>query len=578
MAKSFDWSKYEEKPSKSSFEWSKYEDKKEPDEKEMSKLEKSLRDIPIGLSKLNEEIGNAPSNLGKLLGLNIPKFREPGSVDYGKMYGVPEEKTDVWDKIIQSVPEFAAILAAPETRFGSLPESLSKIPKIGEYLKGALQSRPLQQATTQGLIAAGEAPEGQAKSGLTAGALTLPFASLAQSSSPLSKILSKSLMAAGGGGLGYGSAKYAGAPEWVAIPAGIGGALGGYKTGSLNAAQKARQDVLKGVEGTEYKEALNAADRLGLSYLTPAEASGNPFVGGTQGVLGKTEKGSELLYKKGEERVASEKKSIQNFMKTVFNPEEHNVLREKLYESAKEKSAPKDIFGLKNNEIFKSAEKKMLSDAAYKEELKKVPKNSVEYLDLVKREMDDMIRKAGIGTNEARLIGKTKGKLVSGLDEFAPSYKEARSIAERGIVRKNLEDYFKKKERSMTGSNFGKFLLNEKNYEKLQHNLRNVPEAQDQLKDMKLIFNRLINIPTAKTSEALARSSMSKDRASSQFAMRELKEILSAGKYDKTAVELMTNPLWKKELEKLKKVTNTDKFIGDAANLFGKVGAHESSQ
>ena len=38
--------------------------------------------------------------------------------------------------------------------------------------------------------------------------------------------------------------------------------------------------------------------------------------------------------------------------------------------------------------------------------------------------------------------------------------------------------------------------------------------AGQQLEDMKLIFGRLINIPTAKTAEALSRASMSKERSS----------------------------------------------------------------
>jgi hypothetical protein len=130
----------------------------------------------------------------------------------------------------------------------------------------------------------------------------------------------------------------------------------------------------------------------------------------------------------------------------------------------------------------------------------------------------------------------------------------------------------------MTGSNFGKYLNNDATFNKLQNNVRNVPGAQDQLNDMKMVFNRLINIPTAKSAEALSRSSMSKDRASSATAIRMLQELLSGGRYDKARVSLITNPDWASELGKLKNISNTDKFIGKTYNLMGKAGAQSIAQ
>ena len=102
--------------------------------------------------------------------------------------------------------------------------------------------------------------------------------------------------------------------------------------------------------------------------------------------------------------------------------------------------------------------------------------------------------------------------------------------------------------------------------------------AGQQLEDMKLIFGRLINIPTAKTAEALSRTSMSKARSTSDEVIRRLKEVLSGGKYDKAAVELITNPNWADELQKLKKVTKPDKLIGAFHNLMSKAGAQAIAQ
>jgi hypothetical protein len=102
--------------------------------------------------------------------------------------------------------------------------------------------------------------------------------------------------------------------------------------------------------------------------------------------------------------------------------------------------------------------------------------------------------------------------------------------------------------------------------------------AQQQLEDMRLIFGRLINIPTAKTAEALSRTSMSKSRSSSDEAIRRLKELLSGGRYDKEAVELITNPKWADELKKLNEITNKDKLIAAFHNVIGKAGAQAIAQ
>jgi hypothetical protein len=180
--------------------------------------------------------------------------------------------------------------------------------------------------------------------------------------------------------------------------------------------------------------------------------------------------------------------------------------------------------------------------------------------------------------------------MLETLDTASPAYKEGRQLAERGIVRREIEDLFNKKDE--TGTNLFKTLLsNKRDYRELQDRFRrlektsNSPEqvksmknAQQQLEDMRLIFGRLINIPTAKTAEALSRTSMSKERSSTQTAMRHLQELLSGGKYDKAAVELITNPKWADELEKLKKITTTDKIIGAFHNLMGKAGAQAIAQ
>ena len=231
---------------------------------------------------------------------------------------------------------------------------------------------------------------------------------------------------------GYEGAKAIGANSLLAeIPAAAAGAALGMV--GRNPKVEARESMLKGVSETSYKEKLEAAQRLGLKYLTPAEASGNPFVAAQQGAAGKTEAGSQMLYKQGNERLSSEKEAINKLYKTVYDENKHDAELSGLYKQAYEKEVPEELLtNLKENEIFKTAEKEVQNKPAFKESLKDVPKNSIAYLDHVKRSLDDMIEAAP--KQEARILKKTQSDLMSKMDKIAPEYKQARALAERKIT------------------------------------------------------------------------------------------------------------------------------------------------
>ena len=498
-------------------------------------------------SRGSTSAGNLAIGLINKLGGNLPKQE---AKDFSEMFGIPEEKKNLADKLIQFAPEVGASLAVPAMRLGKVGDILERLPGWGKYLKAGLGN-----ALSQGALAASQSPENSGEAGLEAGAVTAPFSALSEaikSGNPTVRNIGRILGGLGAGGLGYYGAKSVGAPEPVAdLSALLGLSLGGR---GGNTTTRVARDVLKGVEGTPYQESLDAAKRLGLTYITPAEASGNPFTGGVQGGLGKTEKGAQLLYKKGKERAASEENAIEGLFGNIF-PKSLEERKNALYKNAESIKIPKkELKTLKDNEIFKHALSKVKNEPAYIESLKGVPENSIQYLDQVKQAMDDLIEKAP--RKEAAIIRKTKDELTTIADKVSPQYKEARQLAERGIVRKEIEDLFNKKDE--TGTNLFKTLLsNKRDYSELQNRFKRLEEtstspdqikdmktAQQQLEDMKLIFGRLINIPTAKTAEALARGSMSKERSTMQAAMTQLREILSGGKYDAAAVELITNPDW----------------------------------
>lgn len=550
-----------------------------PDESFEDPLRYAIKDPLIGALNLGSRgaasTGNLAIELINKLGGNLPKSE---AKDFSEMLGVPENKKNIADTLLQFVPEIGVSLALPETRLGALGNAINRIPGAGKYLKTALGN-----ALSQGLFAASQSPENKGSAALEAGGIAAPFSALSEaikSGSPTVRNIGRGLGALSAGGLGYYGAKSAGAPEPAADLAAVLGASLGGRGGSTQ--RRARENVLKGVEGTPYQESLDAANRLGLTYLTPAEASGNPFVGGVQGGLGKTEKGAQLLYERGKERSASEEKSIEDLFGNIF-PKSLEERKNVLYKAAESQEVPdSSLSQFKDNEIFKAALKHVKSEPAYKEKLKGVSENSIQYLNQIKEAMDDMIE--GAPNKEGNIIRETKNNLLKTLDTISPEYKEGRQLAERGIVRKEVEDLFNKKDE--TGTNLFKGLLsNKRDYNELQDRFKRLeatattPEqiesmkaAQQQLKDMKLIFGRLINIPTAKTAEALSRSSMSKPRASLTKMMEYWQEIMSGGKYDKAAVELMTNPKWSDELSKLGEITKKDKLTAAFYNLLGKAG------
>lgn len=527
-------------------------------------LRYAVKDPLLGMVKAGQSLHNI--------------FYKPDVTDYSAAFGLPEDKKDLADKLIQFAPDLAGSLVLPEAKLGSVGRAIERIPEAGKYLKTALAN-----AISQGGYAAAMSPQDKGTAATEAAGISAPFSALSKaalSGSPALKVASRLGLGAGGGLLGYHGAKALGAGDMTSDLVGALMGLGGIK--GLNP----KESVLKGVEGTNYQPMLDASRRLGLPYITPAEASGNPFTGAEQGSVGKTEKGAQMLYEKGQNRAEAEKKSISGLLDNIYSPSRDEQKKSELYDQVKNKIVPDEKL-LKfrgnpsdsdsGNEIFKSAESKLLNDPAYRQALKGVPKDSIEYLDMVKRTMGDMINsKKGEEQYKKSLISGTQKDLVNTLDNVAPEYKDARAIAERNITRRNIEKAFNNKE--MTGSNFGKYLNNDATFSKLKNNVRNVPGAQDQLNDMKMVFNRLINIPTAKSAEALSRSSMSKDRASSATAIRMLQELLSGGRYDKARVNLITNPDWASELGKLKNVSNTDKFIGKAYNLMGKAGAQSIAQ
>lgn len=469
-------------------------------------------------------------------------------------------------------PEIAASALVPEL---PIVGALSKIPALAK----AFQSIPraakygqkiLGNAIPQAGVAAAFNPTQAGESAALAGGVTAPFAAasqLALSGNPAARMAGRIGGGLGGAGLGYAASQALPFSSLSEIPATLGGAVLGFRgtpTSALN------RNLMKGLEGTEYKPSLEAAERLGLDYLTPAEASANPFLGAEQGNIGKTPEGARNLYQKAKGRVESETGSIQNLFETMYNPKEA-AKKTKLYSEINKHKLPEEkINKFISNDIVKDAEELALKDSAFRQELKGLGRDSVGYWDVVKQKIDDMASSSSKDANKKRFgkIDTARKDLLKELDKVAPTYKDARYLHERGLAREKLEDHFSN--RKMIGTNMFKAISDKGKFENFMKQMRGVPEAQQQLKDMRMVFENLINPITARSASALSRTNMNKSRSSYQDFVGAFKDALSKGKYDKSAVELITDPKWADKLHEISKLSPTEKNASKMIDLFGK--------
>lgn len=535
---------------------------------EPSFMQKLAPNILAGLAQGGHEIINAPHNIAQLispkLGARIPKQQD---YDYAQLLGLPDTAS-LSDKLVRGLAQNLPGIVAPEAKLGKLGEAIEKVPYAGRLLR-----KSIGNALPASIYSAIQNPESPGSSAAEAGEATLPFSAVSNfitSANPYARIVGRLGLGAVGGALGYEGAKQLGInPELGAVAGGTTGLIG------ASPSKLAKETMLEGVEKTPYQEKLAAANRLGLKYLTPAEASGNPFVAAQQGAAGKTKEGSQLLYNQGIERLNSERKSINNLFNDIYNKKELDPKVKELYRQAYQKEVPQEfVDNLKNNEVFNTAVDRVLNKPAYQESLKDVPENSIAYLDHVKQAIDDMIERAP--KKEARLLKQTRTKLVDQMDEISPEYKQARSFAERGILRSKLENSLNDKD--IRGTNFyNKILKNDKTFNKTRYALRNAPEAQKQLDDMRTIFGDLINPPTVRTAAGLANTGMRQNRNSLTDFATTIKNKLTGDRYDKAAVELITNPKWADELHRVTQIGNKRKAAAKFIDLLGRATALSTS-
>lgn len=495
------------------------------------------QDIMISLMNLGKEGTNLLPNLAELIGGKkaSQKFYKD-ETDYAKKWyealGQKPPEFNFLDKILQQSLPLTGMVEmpglSPLAKIGGLA---SEIPFLGKYLKTAFQARPAQQAATQSLIAAEQNPENPFQSGLIASSLTLPFSGMGQAVSKMT-------------------------PE-SSVPFRI--------ARSLFPEKRAQQNLLERVGETNYQPMLEAAERQKLPFMTPSEVANDAVLAARESKLGT--KSVPLTREKigaFKGREAQEEKIINSLAESIF-PQSKEAVKTELYSKVNPKEIPSEILNkFKDKKYYEEAKK-----YAEKEfNLENVPEDTVEFADKIRDSLWDLAQ--GSKSGKARELGNFRREFVKAIDDVYPEYKLARNLGEAQKTRQRMEDFFDK--RTKTGENLSDYLESKKNYSKLEFHLRDNERALEQLKDVKLIFDRVKEI----NQKRAATQAISGERSIKEKMINSFLKIAQGHKYDEAGIKLITDPKWYKQLDHLSKIQDREKFLGEALELFGKALSQES--
>ena len=526
-----------------------------------------LKEPVISLLSTGVDMHNALGRAGTYLSGNPNRNKYTVENDIrATLGGVPEEQRNLGHKAAAFAPEILSSLLAPEI---SIP---AKVAQLGKYAPAI--GRAGSSALTQAGVGALFNPETATESGGAAAAASAPFnilSELIKSGNPAIQKIARLATSLGAGYLTNSAVQAVTGNE----QAGYGAAAVAGALASRPSIRSFARDLNKGRKNPELEQKLmQAGENLGI-HVKPSEANPSYYMGKVSGNKGKTSGGSVRLAELQEGALKNEETAIQKLFENAYDINTESPKLKALYEDAYNKPFDaKKVEHFKENENVKAAINDIETEPAFKEEFKNLTtKDSLAYWDLVKRALDERVGNktniSGKVSNTGRLTNKTKDALVQKLDEIVPEYEAARNLAQRKIVRENLEHVFNTKK--LTMANMAGVLKNKNKFNKLVEGLKNAPEAQAQLKDMELLAahmgGKTLN---AKAGEKMSQQNTNMIRNSYEALEAEINERFN-GKFDIAAVELMYNPKWRKELHKLTRPSNTEKLSAKAIDVFGKV-------
>lgn len=347
------------------------------------------------------------------------------------------------------------------------------------------------------------------------------------------------------------------------------------------AAEEIGKHVAK-ADVSKAQNAMSAADRSGI-HLTPGEATGNKVLQGEEGRINMTlgmQHGVEDVVNTRNTKVLSMAKQLTDDLVPEGKQAAASAVN-KLYEKSYSAGIPKSVMDdLKQYPQFQDTMRsisKNLGPSAPKE-------GTVGYLDAAKRYLDGEMSKLKTGggskTLEYQALKDLKGKIVSAATDASPEYSKATSGAQKLIVQRKLEDKLAKvmdeygdaSPQAIRKAWFGNKVNSDKFFNDIQ-SVTDDPTVVQRAKDLQTILNRLGGSKyeklLSKNTTEMAKQEVTKGEKN--FVTLQLHKAVF-GRRDKAVLDLISNPKWQDELNKLATSKMSDQELGTKfINLMGRL-------
>lgn len=339
--------------------------------------------------------------------------------------------------------------------------------------------------------------------------------------------------------------------------------------------------AMEGVKTVEVQEAVDAADRLGVR-ITPAEASANQAIlkreSGAMGGLNpekalvaqeiKTQRDTELASVVGDfvENIVPEgskaaSATLNGLYKTAFDV----------------KMSPRFLVKLRENNIFASAEKRLMGDPAKAAKFMALREGSLGQVELIRREISNNAHSAtksidAVERAKAGALLSVNSLIKGALKKSSPEYELALPIAQRVIAKKRiLTDLSKVKTKaSPTGTSiyeatpdqfYDTILATPEKRGELVRQLKNVGGSGQAVEDLAFILARLKKSPFT----ALNAADQGAMAQSGTFGIGKVGIAIgntlayTKGRHNQAMLDIITNGKWHNSLRKIKVIKDPTK-------------------
>lgn len=367
---------------------------------------------------------------------------------------------------------------------------------------------------------------------------------------PLAPVAFSSGIAAGGHALGV--------PDLLTAPVALG--AGYLASKGFSPTKYAKSEVFKNLPEKSLPEVLEAAQRLDIDVM-PSEAAKTAYHGKKAGRYGATGESAIKYEKFLDERDTIVKNKIENFFEKI-SPESNKSIISEGYKATDNVLMPTNKIAniAVEDPTVIAAMKDMHSDPAYQRKLRGISPDTVGYWDIVREFLVDKEQSTktnmGKNTSASDQYHQAANDVRKIIDDVSPERTEVRRLKELQHTRNRLEEIFYPKGKTLGAKDLGDYLLDDRKFNKLMTNLREVPkkgeepiprevlsELQQMATDMRTVFPQLFHNKKHQTAEFGERASTAKKRESSEVLKDIFKETIGA-KYENAIVDLITNPNW----------------------------------